>query len=252
MSFKDRIVLVTGGVQGIGRAIGETFARDGAKLCIADVQETAGQAAANEIAALGGEAMFVKIDVTSTASVEAAVQQCLSRFGSIDVLVNNAGGGGHAQFVDTDEALWDSLIELNFKGPMRLCKAVLPHMMARGSGKIVNIASDSARIGGAGSSIYSSCKGAVISFTKSIALEAARHHINVNCVSPGPTETPLFEKLKSTEFGAKKLGKIDRFVPLGRTGLPQDIASAVRFLASDEASFITGQTLSVSGGLVMV
>jgi 2-hydroxycyclohexanecarboxyl-CoA dehydrogenase len=144
------------------------------------------------------------------------------------------------------------MLELNFKGALRCCKAVLPSMIARGSGKIVNISSDSARLGGAGSSIYSSCKGAVISFTKSLALEVARRRINVNCVSPGPTETPLFEQLKSTEFGAKKLGRMDRIVPLGRTGQPGDIAAAVLFLASDEASFITGQTLSVSGGVSMV
>jgi len=247
MSFKDKIAIVTGAASGIGRATAETLAQDGATVVVADINREGGEAAAAAIRSKGQKAEFMQVDLTSESSVTAFVEAVQLKFGVVDVLVNGAGWGATKPFWEGTPDFWDKLIALNFVGPMRLVKALLPKMMERGSGKIVNIASDAGRVGSMGETVYAGTKGGLIAFTKSLAREVARYNINVNCVCPGPTDTPLMaavpEKVKDALIKA---------IPFRRLGAPQDIADAVVFFASDRASYITGQVLSVSGGLTMV
>ena len=247
MSFKDKIAIVTGAASGIGRATAETLAQDGATVVVADINRVDGEATAAALRSKGQKAEFLQVDLTSESSVTAFVEAVQLKFGVVYVLVNGAGWGATKPFWEGTPDFWDKLIALNFVGPMRLVKALLPKMMERGSGKIVNIASDAGRVGSMGETVYSGTKGGLIAFTKSLAREVARYNINVNCVCPGPTDTPLMaavpEKVKDALIKA---------IPFRRLGAPQDIADAVVFFASDRASYITGQVLSVSGGLTMV
>jgi 2-hydroxycyclohexanecarboxyl-CoA dehydrogenase len=186
-------------------------------------------------------------DVTSRESVEAMVQQVTDRFGRIDVLVNNAGWDTAGPFVDSDPADWDRIIAINLYGVLNTSKAVLPLMAEQGHGAVVNLGSDAGRVGSSGEAVYSAAKGGVIAFTKSTAREMARHQVRINCVCPGPTDTALFASM-----GGEKLREaLVRAIPFRRLAQPSDLANAVAFYASDEASFITGQTVSVSGGLTM-
>jgi len=251
MRFQDKVAIVTGGARGIGAAISSGFAREGGRVVIADFSEEEARKAVEEIASHGGKALFMRMDVTNTKEVESAIKECLDTFGKIDILVNNAGWDRMMLFRDTDEDFWDKVIDINYKGMLRCCKAVLGHMMERRYGKIISIGSDAGRVGSTGEAVYSGCKGGIIAFTKTLARETARYGMNVNCVCPGPTETPGMEETKKEEFAAKILGIMDKIIPFGRLGKPEDISAAVLFLASDEANFITGQTLSVSGGLTM-
>src|SRR2546427_507451 len=189
--------------------------------------------------------------VTDAAAVAAMVERVVARWGTVHILVNNAGWDRPIPFVETTPDFWDRILAINLRGPIACTHAVLPHMIRQAYGKIVSIASDAGRVGSTGEAVYSAAKGGIIAFTKTIAREVARHRINVNCVCPGPSETPLFQ----AEFVAKspKLAEsLKRVIPWGRLGTPEDVAPAVVFLASDEAGFITGQTLSVSGGLTMI
>jgi len=241
-----KIAIVTGAGQGIGRGIAEKLATEGATVVVTDVnEETAGETAA----AIGGGAIAILTDVTSRESVAAMVAQARERFGRIDVLVNNAGWDKVGPFVDSDPADWDRVIAINLYGVLNTSKAVLPVMAEQGHGTVVNIASDAGRVGSSGEAVYSGAKGGIIAFTKTTAREMARHQITANCVCPGPADTALFASIGGDN--PKLRDALIRAIPLRRLAQPADIANAVAFLVSDEAAYITGQTLSVSGGLTM-
>lgn len=242
----DKIAVVTGAGRGIGKAIAEKLAEEGATVVVTDLDETV---AKETSATLAGDAVGLVTDVTSRDSVDAMVAQVTDRFGRIDVLVNNAGWDKASPFVDSDPADWDKVIQINLYGVLNTCKAVLPLMQAQGSGTVVNLASDAGRVGSSGEAVYSAAKGGVIAFTKATARELARHQVNVNCVCPGPTDTALFASMGGDD--PKLRTALIKAIPFRRLGQPRDLANAVAFLASDEASFITGQTVSVSGGLTM-
>ena len=247
-----KVAIVTGGAGGIGTAICERLAAEGARVAIFDLNGDAAQALASKINGAGGTAAAYTVDITDAAVVESAVAQVEIDLGTIDVLVNNAGWDHGARFLDTDPTLWQKIIAINLMGPLNLHRSVLKGMSARGSGRVVNIASDAGRVGSSGEAVYSACKGGIISFSKTIAREMARKRINVNVVCPGPTETALFRDFAGAgESGAKLVAALTKAIPFGRVGQPIDLAGAVCFLASDDAAFITGQVLSVSGGLTM-
>ena len=239
----SRVALVTGAARGIGRAIAEALAAKGHAVVLGDLLEDEAREAAGEI---GGGAVAVRLDVTDTDSVRSAV----TSLGPVDIVVNNAGWDELKRFVDTDEAFWDRVIEVNFKGCLRVTHAVLPGMVERRFGRVVNIGSDAGRVGSSMESVYSGAKGGVIAFTKTIAREVARSGVTANAVCPGPTDTPMVRQM-AAEGGGTLIDSLKKAVPMKRLGEPEDVAAAVAFLASEEAGFITGQTLSVSGGLTM-
>lgn len=242
----EKVAIVTGAGRGIGRAIVEKLAAEGAWVVISDIDEGSVRETA---AALGGKSVGLRTDGTSKETAAAMVREVMERRGRVDVLVNNAGWDKLQPFLESAESDWEKVIVINLYGTLHCCKAVLPVMVAQGYGKAVNIASDAGRVGSSGEAVYSATKGGIIAFTKTLAREMARHSINVNCVCPGPADTPLF-----AEFGVEypKLREALRnAIPFRRLARPDDVANAVAFLASDEAEYITGQTLSVSGGLTM-
>jgi 2-hydroxycyclohexanecarboxyl-CoA dehydrogenase len=252
LKLSGKTALVTGAGRGIGRAIALTLAREGCQVGIADILPGSAEAAAAAVEALGVKGFALPVDLTSRAEVEGMVGKTLAQFGQIDVLVNNAGWDRMGLFLDTDEDTWDRIIAVNLKAMLYVCKAVLPHMVVRGAGKVVNVASDAGRVGSSGEAVYSATKGAVIAFSKALAREMARHRITVNAVCPGLTETPLLQSLRDQSPKMEKiLEAVTRATPLGRVATPEEIAGAVAFFASPEADFVTGQTLSVSGGLTM-
>lgn len=240
----DKIAIVTGAGQGIGRGIAEKLAARGATVVVADLNEATAKETA---AAIDG--LAVATDVTSAESVDALVDQVRKQYGRIDVLVNNAGWDKAAPFVDLDRADWDRIIAINLYGVLNTCKAVLPVMAAQGSGSVVNVASDAGRVGSSGEAVYSAAKGGVIAFTKSVAREMARHQVNANVVCPGPADTALFASIGGDD--PKLRAALTKAIPFRRLAQPEDIANVVAFLASDEAAYVTGQTVSVSGGLTM-
>jgi 2-hydroxycyclohexanecarboxyl-CoA dehydrogenase len=241
--LSDKIAIVTGGGQGIGRAIAGKLAAEGATVVVTDLVE---RSAIQTAEGLPG-AVALGVDVTDRQGVQAMADQVAQLFGRIDVLVNNAGWDKASPFTESDPADWDRAIAVNLYGVLHTCKAVLPVMAAQGSGAVVNLGSDAGRVGSSGEAVYSAAKGGVIAFTKSLAREMARHQVRVNCVCPGPTDTALF-----ASFAGPKLREaLTRAIPFRRLGQPADVANVVAFLASDEASFVTGQTVSVSGGLTM-
>jgi len=242
-----RVALVTGAGRGIGRAIGLRLARGGAAVVFADIDPQSARTAAAEAA--GGRTLGIEMDVSNMDSVRQAVKGAETAFGPVDILVNNAGWDKAEPFLQSEPETWDRIIAINLKGTLFCCKAVLPGMVERGRGAIVNIASDAGRVGSTGEAVYSATKGGIIAFTKTIAREVARNQINVNCICPGPTDTQLLAEVSA---GNPRLAEaLKRAIPFGRLGQPDDIAGAVAFLVSPDASFITGQTLSVSGGLTM-
>lgn len=244
--LQDKIAIVTGAGQGIGKGIATRLAAAGATVVVTDVNEQTATATAAE---LGGTAIGLVADVTSMASVRAMVEQVTARFGRIDVLVNNAGWDKVGPFVDSDPADWDRIMQINLYGVFHTSYLVLPVMAAQGYGRVVNLSSDAGRVGSSGEAVYSAAKGGVIAFTKTMAREMARSQVTVNCVCPGPTDTALFASVGGDS--PKLREALTKAIPLRRLGQPEDLANAVAFLASDEASFITGQTVSVSGGLTM-
>ncbi len=248
----ERVALVTGGGGGIGRAVSLALAADGRALAIGDLRIDAAEATAEAVKAGNGRAIAATLDVTDTASVGAAIEQINAELGEVEVLVNNAGWDELVPFVETDEAFWDRVIEINFKGCLRLTRAVLPGMVERRWGRIVNIGSDAGRVGSSLESVYSGAKGGVIAFTKTVAREAAHAGVTANTVCPGPTRTALLEGMAAAGGrGEKLVSSLERAIPMRRLGEPEDVAAAVAFLASERAGYITGQTLSVSGGLTM-
>lgn len=241
---------MSGGGGGIGRGISLALAADGRAVAVADLRPEAAAETVTAIEEAGGRGLAVQLDVTDSASANAAVEETTSKLGPVDVLVNNAGWDELVPFLETDEEFWDRVIEINFKGCLRLTSAVLGGMAERNWGRVVNIGSDAGRVGSSLESVYAGAKGAVIAFTKTIAREFAAEGVTANVVCPGPTRTPLLEGMAAAG-GEKLVGALERAIPMRRLGEPEDVASAVVFLASEPAGFITGQTLSVSGGLTM-
>jgi 2-hydroxycyclohexanecarboxyl-CoA dehydrogenase len=252
MKLRGKTALVTGGGRGIGRAIALGLAQEGAQVAVLDILAENATLVAREIEAMGVKALELPVDLTKRAQVERAVADILAQFGQIDIVVNNAGWDRMELFLDSEEETWDKIIAINFKSILYVCKAALPSMVARGQGKVINIASDAGRAGSTGESVYSGTKGAIIAFSKTLAREMARHKITVNVVCPGLTETPLLQGIREQSPKTEKvIEAVTRAIPLGRVGQPEDIAGAVVYLASPAADFVTGQTLSVSGGLTM-
>ncbi|MBU6358531.1 MAG: 2-hydroxycyclohexanecarboxyl-CoA dehydrogenase [Chloroflexota bacterium] len=248
----NKVVIVTGGAGGIGSAICRRFAEEGAIVAVLDINLQAAQGLASQIEQKGARANAFIVDLADQNSVNAAVAQVEQGLGPIDVLVNNAGWDRAGNFLDTEKPLWDKIVAINLFGVLYMHHAVLKGMSARGSGKVVNIASDAARVGSSGEAVYAYCKGGLISFSKTLARELARKQINVNVVCPGPTDTALFRDFAGEgERGDKLRTALTRSIPFGRLGQPDDLPGIVAFLASDDANFITGQTISVSGGLTM-
>ena len=251
-SANGRVALVTGGARGIGEAVSRALAGDGLRVAVADLRIDEADATAAAIRDAGGTAIAVELDVTSTESVNAGLASAREAFGPVDVLVNNAGWDDLKPFVETEEQFWDRVIEINFKGALRLTRGVLPEMLERGWGRIINIGSDAGRVGSSLESVYSGAKGGVIAFTKTIARETARNGITANAVCPGPTDTPFLREVIAKQGDADKvIGAMVSGVPMKRLAHPEEIAAAVRFFAAEDAGYVTGQTLSVSGGLTM-
>lgn len=244
------MAFITGAGRGIGREIAKTLASRGMDIIVTDVNIDNANETVSIVEKEGGKAVAVYCDVTKLESVQEAVGASLAHFGKIDVLVNNAGWDKVEPFLKSEPSTWKLIVEINMMGQIHTCKEILPIMIENGSGKVINIASDSGRVGSSGEAVYSAAKGGIIAFTKTMAREMARHKINVNCVSPGPSNTPLFEEIGSYNEGIA--AALEKAIPFRRLAQPSDIANGVAFLASEEADYITGQTLSVNGGLAMV
>jgi 2-hydroxycyclohexanecarboxyl-CoA dehydrogenase len=250
MDFAGKVAIVTGGGSGIGRATVLKLSGLGARIAIVDIDEDAGNKVAGEIRERGGEVLVVKTDISDYEQVRAMAKEVNGHFGRIDVLINNAAWDKIQPFMDTTPELWYRLIDINLKGPIHVTRAVLEYMIEQETGgAIVNVVSDAAKVGSTGETVYSAAKGGVYSFTKSVAREMARYKIRVNSTCPGPTDTPLLDDVKKTM--PKVVAAIEKSVPLRKIATPEEQANAVVWLASDEASYITGQALSVNGGLNM-
>jgi 2-hydroxycyclohexanecarboxyl-CoA dehydrogenase len=245
-----RVALVTGAGRGIGAAIARQLAADGLAVAACDIAVAGAEETARAIREAGGRAAALAVDVTRPADVAAGVASCEAQLGPVDVIVNNAGIDIPAFFVESKETDWDRLWAVNVKGVLHCTQRVLPGMTQRRSGRVISIASDAGRVGAGGETVYSATKGAVIAFTKALAREVARFGVTVNAVCPGATDTALLALL--SDFNPKLHAGLIGGIPLKRIGQPSDVAGAVAFLASDAASYITGQSLSVSGGLTMI
>ena len=251
-NLSGKTVIVTGGGGGIDGTTCRRFAEEGAKVAVFDMNLAAAEKVAADIRAAGGEASAFQCDITQRDQVDAAVQAAEATLGPIDVLVNNAGWDVFKPFTKTVPAEWDKLIAINLTGALHMLHAVLPGMAERKAGRIVNIASDAARGGSSGEAVYSACKGGLVALSKTLAREHARQNITVNVVCPGPTDTALLAGVaEGARDPAKLLEAFRSAIPLGRLGQPDDLASAIAFFGSDDAGFITGQVISVSGGLTM-
>ncbi len=248
--FAGKVAIVTGAASGIGKATVTRLADDGAAVLVADLNSQGAADVAASIVEKGGRAAGYGVDVTDAPAVRAMTEHARQVFGRVDILVSNAGWDRAGPFADTDEELWDRVIAINYRGHLATCHAVLPYLKEQGGGRIVLVASDAGRVGSSGEVVYSGAKGAVIAFTKGLAREVARDGINVNCVAPGLVDTPMLAGI--AEGHEKLIAAIVRSIPLGRTGAPEEIAAAICFLASPDAVYITGQTLSVNGGLTML
>jgi 2-hydroxycyclohexanecarboxyl-CoA dehydrogenase len=247
MEMQGRAVIVTGGASGIGRALALLLAREGAHVFIGDIDEAGGAATVEAAHAAGDVAEFLPLDLQHPESVAGFADAVHKRVQRVDGLVNGAGWDRIQPFIENPPEMWDDLIAINLMGAIRLTRAVLPPMIEAQTGKIVNISSDAGRVGSTGETVYAAAKGGLIAFTKSLAREMARHKLNVNCVCPGPTDTPLFRRQPERMQEA-----LTRAIPFRRVAQPEDIAEAVMFFLGGRSDYITGQVLSVSGGLTMV
>lgn len=250
--LNDKSAIVTGGGAGIGLAICKRLAEEGSSVGVFDIDTAAAETAAAEIAAAGGSAHAVACDVADYDGVKKAVAEFEAKAGPVDILVNNAGWDRFQLFTQTEPALWDRIIAINLKGPLNMLHVTLPGMAERGAGKVVNIASDAARVGSLGEAVYSATKGGLVALSKSLAREMATKGVCINCVCPGPTETSLLSSVADASgMGDKLLAAFAKATPMRRLGKVDDLPGAIAFLASDDADFITGQVISVSGGLTM-
>lgn len=247
MIVKGKNALVTGAASGIGRATAFKLARNGARVFCADIDRDGGARAEHEAKAEGLMIEYLALDLADGQSVDACAKEAMQRADRIDILVNAAGWDRIQPFVENTQEFMDRVIAINLMGPVRLTQALLPGMIAANAGKIVHVSSDAGRVGSMGETVYAAAKGGMIAFTKSLARETARFRINVNCVCPGPTDTPLFhaqpDKLKDA---------LTRAIPFRRIAKPDELADAILFFASPGSDYVTGQILSVSGGLTMV
>ncbi len=246
-----KVAIVTGGSRGIGKGICKALTTQGATVAILDILDEEGKNTVAELEKAGAKARYYHCDLTRKEEVDKTVAAVLNDLAQIDILVNNAGFDKIELFLRLDPSWWDKIINLNYKAFIYTHYAVLPHMRDRNAGRIINISSDAGRGGSTGEAVYSGCKGGVIAFTKTIAREFARFNITANCVCPGYTKTPMTEAQSQEEFAGKINAAVEKAIPLRRAGQPEDVAAAVAFFASDEAGYITGQSLSVSGGLTM-
>jgi 2-hydroxycyclohexanecarboxyl-CoA dehydrogenase len=246
MEIPGRTIIVTGGSSGIGKATAFLLAREGARVLIGDVDEVGGREVTAEAVAEGVRIEYLPLDLTNVASIEAFVVSVHQQVQHADGLVNGAGWDQIQPFLENPPEMWDRIIAVNLMGAVRLTRGILPPMVAAREGKIVNISSDAGRVGSMGETVYSAAKGGLIAFTKSLARELARYQINVNCVCPGPTDTPLFQRQPERMKEA-----LIRAIPFRRIAQPSEIAQSVLFFLSRRSDYITGQVLSVSGGLTM-
>ncbi len=247
MNLNGKLAVITGAASGIGLATAQVFAAAGARVVLGDINEPAGEAAAKALNADGKSATFIRLDVTDEAGVLHFRNQVNALNDAVDVVVNVAGWSKIEAFVNTTPDLWQKLVDLNYLGTLRVTHAFLPQIIAQGAGKIVNVASDAARAGSGGEAVYAGSKAGVVAFSKSLARETARYKINVNCVCPGPTDTPLLASIPDKQREA-----LMRAIPFRRFAKPSEIADAVLFFACERSAYLTGQVLSVSGGLTMV
>ena len=246
--LRDRVTLITGAASGIGRATALRLGEEGARVGILDLDGDAAEVVAEEIRKAGSRAFARRVDITDARAVEAAIDAFEAECGPVDGLVNNAGWDVAKPFLETDAEFWKKVIDINLYGPLNVTKRVLTGMVERGRGRIVSIASDAGRVGSSGEAVYAACKGGIVAFSKSVAREVARQGITLNCVAPGPTDTPLFA---GVDPSGKLQSALARAIPMKRLAQPSDFPGLVAFLLSDDAAFITGQTVSVSGGLTM-
>ena len=247
--LEGRTALVTGGASGIGKATCLRLAEEGCIIGVFDINEVGGSETAQQIVAQGSRATAQCVDITDMAAVKRGVESLEAETGAIDILINNAGWDDIAPFLDTDFELWKKVVDINLYGPLHMHHAVLPGMVERGRGKVVNISSDAGRVGSSGEAVYSAAKGGIIAFTKTLARELARSNIQLNTVCPGPTDTPLLRGVAGQgESGAKIVEGLKRAIPMKRLGEADDYPGLIAFLASSDADFITGQTIVVDGG----
>lgn len=251
----SKVAFVTGAGSGLGRSIALRLARDGLSVAVTDIDRESIEKVTTEVEGLGGRAVGTVCDVTDRASIEQARDVVIEQLGSIDCLVNNAGFDRPDFFLNTEPELWDALIDVNLKGVLNCTQLIGPSIAERcretGFGRMINIASDAGRVGSMGEAVYAATKGGVISFTKSMAREFARDRVTVNAVCPGPADTPMTDGIKSSELGEKMMGLMIMVTPFKRLVAPEEVADAVAYFAGEEARFVTGQVLSVSGGLTM-
>jgi 2-hydroxycyclohexanecarboxyl-CoA dehydrogenase len=242
--------IVTGGGSGIGRATVLRLVAEGCEVGIFDVDEAGAEAT---VALAGSQAKAYRTDIADRTAVEQSVAAFERDAGPVDLLANVAGWERPMNFLDTDTTLWDKIIAINLHGPLHMHHVVVRGMAERGFGRVVNVASDAGRVGSSGEAVYSACKGGIIAFTKTLARELARRNVTLNVLCPGPTDTPLFDAFKAASPGGAKIGEaLARAVPMRRIGTPEDYPGIIAFLLSDDAGYMTGQTISVSGGLTMV
>ncbi|MDE2442319.1 MAG: glucose 1-dehydrogenase [Betaproteobacteria bacterium] len=250
--LKGKVVVVTGGGGGIGSSTCLRFAGEGARVVVCDINASAAQEVVKRIEAAGGEAVMVSVDLTDFAATGAAIQEIESDFGPIDVLVNNAGWDLFVPFLKSEPDFWTKLIDINLRAVLNITHPVLAAMAGRKSGRVVSIASDAGRVGSSGEAVYAACKAGIIAFSKTLAREHARHGITFNVVCPGVTATGMLENFMDASGNKEKLrDAFTKAVPMGRMGQPDDLPGAILFFSSDDAAFITGQVISVSGGLTM-
>ena len=252
MSLSGKSAIVTGGAQGIGRAIALRLAKDGANIALLDLNQDTARATAAEIEKLGVTALALACDATAYDQVKSAVAQAHQKWGSIDILINNAGIDRAQSFVDTDPNLWDLIINVNYRSFLIASHICVPYMIEQNSGNIVSLGSDAGRIGNPGEVLYCGTKAAIMASSKALAKELARYNIRVNAVSPGPVKTDLWDKLHEGEKGRKVTEAVTRAIPLRRLGTPEDVADVVAFFVGDDSRYLTGQVLSIDGGLTMI
>jgi len=250
LKLNDRVAIITGGSRGIGRATSIMLSKEGANIVIFDIKENEGLETKNDIEKHGGNVLFCKTDITIEEEVKLAVGEAIKKFKRVDILVNNAGWGKGRSFNDMDTELRDKILDINLTGVFNVTHAVLPYLIEQNSGKIINIGSGAGTVGAGNESIYSAAKAGVFGFTKALAREVGKNNINVNAIAPGLIDTELLQE--NYEESKKLFDYIKRNTPLKRIGKPEDIAAGILYLASEDSSFVTGQILSINGGITMV